>query len=239
MPKRGALRRAATPSASTGVLGTVSRRQPPAVPAARARREAERDLVERLRAGDAVAFAGLVDAYHRMLMHLATAFVPSREVAEDVVQETWLAVVDGIAGFHGSHSLRSWICAIAVRRAKARASKDGRSVPFSALEATDVDDAAGGDDRLLEAEAPAGAAWAAYTPEAILATAEATEALQRAVDGLPAGMRAVLVLRDVEGLSPAEACHILGISEVSHRVALHRARARLQRALAGILKEAE
>ncbi|HMJ13329.1 MAG TPA: sigma-70 family RNA polymerase sigma factor [Polyangiaceae bacterium] len=192
--------------------------------------EADLEIVARLRAGDAAAFSTVVQGYHRLLLHLCRAFVSSQAAAEDIVQETWMAVIDGLDKFEGRSSLRTWVYSIAVNRARMRRLKDGRTMPVSPLNFEAVDETE--PDEQVDFQSAAGPRCDERTPENLLASAEATSALSRAIDALPPAMRAVGVLRDMEGLSSAETCGILDISEANQRVLLHRARSRLRRALA-------
>ena len=97
------------------------------------------ELLARLRARDEGAFVALVERYHPAMIRLASTFVPSTAVAEEVVQETWVAVVRGIDRFEGRSSLRTWICRILVNTARRRAGSEARSLPFSALGGEDED----------------------------------------------------------------------------------------------------
>jgi RNA polymerase sigma-70 factor (ECF subfamily) len=190
----------------------------------------DEDLVARLREGDEAAFAALVDRYHPTLGRLALGFVPSRAVAEEVVQETWLGVLDGIAGFEGRSSLKTWIFRILVNRAKTRGEREGRTIPMSALA---PDDAAVSPDRFdargMWSNPPE--RWAEDTPEAALLRAETRAMLEQAIAALPPSQRIVLELRDVAGLESEAVCSVLDITETNQRVLLHRARARVRAAL--------
>jgi RNA polymerase sigma-70 factor, ECF subfamily len=196
--------------------------------------DAEQTLIERLRAGDVQAFSSLVDRYHRLLMHVCSAYVSSRSIAEEVVQETWMAVIEGLDAFQGRSSLRSWICSIAINRARMRRRKDRRMVSFSALDPSNADEAAVDAATTLDPRHPSGQIWDERTPEVLLASAETGQALASAVEDLPPSMRLVLVLRDIEGLTAGETCRILNITEANQRVLLHRARMRLRNALVAI-----
>ena len=161
-------------------------------------------------------------------------FASDRASAEEVVQDTWLAVLTGLRSFEGRSALKTWIFSILTNRAKTRGQRDRRSVPFSAL--TDQDspaDAAVPPSRFT----PSGSwsappeQWDEDTPERLLLRHETRALIDQTIAGLPAGQRAVVTLRDVEGLDSIEACNILGISETNQRVLLHRARARIRTAL--------
>jgi len=199
----------------------------------------DRRLVARLRAGDEAAFMELVERYQGPLLRLALSFVPSHAVAEEVVQETWLGVIQGIDRFEGRSSLRTWLFRILVNRAKTRGERERRTVPFSALAQAE----AGSGEAVMDADRflPADHAWAGHWtahprswgegPESRLLAKETTRIVTEAIDALPAGQRAVVSLRDVAGWSSEEVCEELGISEVNQRVLLHRGRTKVRNAL--------
>jgi RNA polymerase sigma-70 factor (ECF subfamily) len=205
-------------------------------------RETDRELVARLLAGDEAAFESLVTALEGTLVRLARLFVQDTGAAQDVVQETWLAVLRGLARFEGRASLKTWICRILVNRARSRASRDSRWRPLPDL------DGGGGEASAPVVDparfGPRGGwrlppeTWDVHTPEALLLRAEAVAALERALEGLPPAQRAVVTLRDIEGFSAEEVCNILELSESNQRVLLHRGRARLRNALEEALGKA-
>jgi RNA polymerase sigma-70 factor (ECF subfamily) len=191
------------------------------------------ELLTRLRGGDEEAFRGLVRQMHRALMKLALAFVSSPSSAEEVVQETWLAVVGQLGQFEGRSSLRTWIGAIAVNRAKTRGVKEKRAVPFSAL--YDHDEG-GGDVVAPDRFGSAGFWQAPPTPwdksaETLLIHKQACLAIEEELEKLPPAQKAVVTLRDVEGWSSEEVCNVLEVTETHQRVLLHRGRMRLRAAL--------
>ena len=182
-------------------------------------------LLDRLRAGDEEAFADLVGQYQQTMLTLAAGYVPSRAVAEEVVQDTWLAVLRGIGGFEGRSSVRTWLFSILVNRARTTGTRERRSVAVDDMGPV-VDrsrfDAAGGwitpperweqvDDRMV--------------------AAKMAGRIRLAVDELPARQREVVILRDVEGLTSEEVCRVLDISLANQRVLLHRGRSKLRQAL--------
>src|ERR671933_1728466 len=117
--------------------------------------ENEEELVAALRAGDETAFAALVDRYHASLVRLARMYVRERSVAEEVAQETWLAVLNGIDRFEGRSSLKTWLFRILTNIAKTRAQREGRTLPFSALQRPDaVPEPAVEPERFPDAEHP-------------------------------------------------------------------------------------
>src|SRR5213592_651987 len=202
----------------------------------------ERTLVEALRRGEERAFATLIADHSPMLVRVARMYVATDAVAEEVVQETWLGVLNGIDRFEGRSSLKTWIFRILTNIAKTRGQREGRTVPFSALERPDaVPEAAVGADRFLPADherwpghwASKPAPW----PEERLLAAETRAVVERAIDELPPAQRAVISLRDIEGWSSEEARNALGISETNQRVLLHRARSKVRQALEDYLSE--
>lgn len=183
-------------------------------------------LLARLRAGDEEAFTTLVSRYHGSMVRLALSFVPSRAIAEEVTQDTWLAVLHGLHRFEGRSSLRTWLLRILVNRARTTGAREARSVPVA--DASPVVDAS--------RFGPSGE-WAT-PPEHWIEDAENRvdaaklgELLREALDALPPRQREVVLLRDVEGMSAAEACEVLAVSEANQRVLLHRGRGKLRQAL--------
>ena len=200
--------------------------------------------MERLRRRDEGAFAALVRMYNASLVRVARIYVSTMAAAEEVAQETWLAVLNGIDRFEGRSSLRTWIFRILTNIAKTRAQRDGRTLPFSALQDPGgVPEAAVDADRFLDPEHPRWPGhWASRPvgwPEERLLAGETMEVLERAVEALPASQRAVLTLRDIEGWSSEEVRNALEISETNQRVLLHRARSKVRRALESYLQEDE
>lgn len=200
--------------------------------------QTDAELLARLRRGDERAFTALVEQHHGALLRLALVFANNRAVAEEVVQETWLAVIEGLAGFEGRASLRTWLFTIVANRARTRAVREARSTPFSALESEAGPGPSVPSDRFTEdghwREAPA--RWDADTPERLLERAETRAAVEAAVAALPANQRAVVTLRDLEGLSSEEACNALGLSETNQRVLLHRGRLKVRAALETLIR---
>jgi RNA polymerase sigma-70 factor, ECF subfamily len=201
-------------------------------------------LIAGLRAGDEAAFARLVDRYHGSFVRLARHYVPSRAVAEEVAQETWLAVIEGIHRFEGRSSLRTWLFRILVNRARTRGER--RTTPLSALGgADDTDVPVVVPERFRGSDAVWAGHWAAPPrrwegeAEARLLAGETREVLESVIAGLPARQHDVLVLRDVCGLNGPEACEALGLSEANQRVLLHRARGRVRTALEHYLEESD
>jgi RNA polymerase sigma-70 factor, ECF subfamily len=200
--------------------------------------EDDHALLERLRAGDEPAFEALVDRYDRALRRVARSFVRTEATADEVVQETWLGVVTGIGSFEGRSSLRTWIFRILVNRARTRATRDARSVPFSALE-TDEGPAVEPAAFCTEGRWISAPPRLDSDPQTGLLSAELRQHLRDAVEGLSADQRAVITLRDLVGLSAKEVCDLLDITDANQRVLLHRARARVRATLRPLIEVRE
>lgn len=179
----------------------------------------DEELVIKLRSGDEAAFAVLVRTHHGALVRLATTIVGSRAVADEVVQDTWLAVVRGVDRFEGRSSLRTWLFRILVNRARTTAGKERRSESIPDID-SDRFDATG-----VWAAPPV--PWADQVDDRLMAEQVAPLA-RTAIDTLPDAQRQVLLLRDVEGLPAADVADLLGLSDGNQRVLLHRARARVR-----------
>jgi RNA polymerase sigma-70 factor (ECF subfamily) len=188
----------------------------------------ETQLLERLRAGDEAAFASLVDDMHGALRRLVEVFVGRGASADEVIQDTWVAVLDGLSRFEGRSSVRTWIGSIAVNLAKTRRTKEWRDQTLFT-----PDSACGPEEGRMgtvgywtEAPPPV------PQPDDALDAKRAREILLQEIERLPEGQRAVVTLRDVSEWSAEEVCNVLGLSETNQRVLLHRARMRLRAALA-------
>lgn len=206
-------------------------------------------LVAALRRGDESAFAWLLDQYHRPLRRTAISFVSSGATADEVVQDTWLAVIKGIDGFEGRSSLKTWIYRILMNIARTRGVRESRTVPFSS---------AG------PAQDPATALEPSFAPERFrsgpglgtghwisppdpwdeasndrLLAAETLDLVRAAIEGLPVRQREVITMRDIDGLNAAEVCELLDLTEANQRVLLHRARARVRQSLEDYFRGAE
>jgi RNA polymerase sigma-70 factor (ECF subfamily) len=202
------------------------------------RLDGDERLLPALRRGDEEAFRTLVAEHGPFLMRLAMLHTPSRAVAEEAVQDTWLAALDGIDRFEGRSTLRTWLASIVLNKARSRARREGRIVPFALLRrrqeegrgpALDPDRFQGRGSELPGWWARPPAAW--QSPEEELATAEARRVLFDAIKGLPRRQREVITLRDVNGWPADEVCNALDLSETNQRVLLHRARSRVREAL--------
>lgn len=205
-------------------------------PKSRKASEDDAALVERLIAGDQAAFASLIERYHGSLVRVAMLFVADHATAQEVAQETWIGVLNGISEFEKRSSLKTWIFRILTNRAKTRGVREGRSIPFSAL-GTDENEPAVDPGRFdaknMWSDPPV--MWNEDTPEKLLLRREAVACMEKALAELPAQQRAVVTLRDVEELDADEVCQLLEISEGNQRVLLHRARAKIRRALERLL----
>jgi RNA polymerase sigma-70 factor (ECF subfamily) len=186
-------------------------------------------LYDALRAGDEEAFTALVDRYHSSLVRLAMAYVRNLAAAEEVVQETWLGVVRGLARFERRSSLKTWIFRILVNRAKTHARRDGRAIPFSALEPPR--EAAVDPERFLDGRWGLPPSSWSEIPEDRLLARETRAVIDAAIASLPPAQAQVIVLRDVVGWSSEDVCALLEISEANQRVLLHRARSKVRAAL--------
>jgi RNA polymerase sigma-70 factor (ECF subfamily) len=202
-------------------------------------------LVAALRAGDEAAFGQLVDSYGPTLLRLALAHVPSRAVAEEVVQDTWLAVIRGLDRFEGRSSIRTWITSILLNIARTRGERERRTLPISFMRrrreegrdepAVDPDRFQGrGDERPGWWAVPPDR-W--EEPDERLSRDDARTVLLDAISRLPVRQREVITLRDLSGYSAEEACNVLGVSETNQRVLLHRARAKVRAALEDYFQE--
>jgi RNA polymerase sigma-70 factor (ECF subfamily) len=185
----------------------------------------EEGLLARLLERDELAFAELVEAHHTRLVRFAASFVSTTQAAEDVVQETWIAVIRGVERFEGRSTLQTWLFRICANRARSRAGSDYRLLPVGAPSPTvpkDRFDASGSWAEPLEP-------WS-DVDDRLSAQALAPIALS-AIAELPPPQKQVVTLRDVEGLSSKETCDVLSITEANQRVLLHRGRARVRATL--------
>jgi RNA polymerase sigma-70 factor, ECF subfamily len=192
---------------------------------------AEREL-DALRAGDEGAFLALVERHHGAMLRVASQYVRSRAIAEEVVQEAWMGVLRGLHAFEGRSSLKSWIFSILVNCAKTRGVLEARSVPMSAL--VQPDEEVGPSvppERFQEDHQRWAGHWATPPepwPDARVESGELLALIAEALETLPPSQRTVMSMRDVEGLESAEVCELLHISEVNQRVLLHRARSKVR-----------
>jgi RNA polymerase sigma-70 factor, ECF subfamily len=204
-------------------------------------------LVEALRERDEAAFSLLLDRWYGSMLRIAMGYVGSRARAEEVVQETWLAVLRGLDRFRGHSSLKTWVFRILVNRARTTAVREARVVPVSSLGGEGSGEGPTRDLAGVAAVAcgePRTAAvadgWSQRaSPEDRVLSAEVRAHIERAIEALPARQRAVLTLRDVEGWTSEEVCNALGLTETNQRVLLHRARVKVRDALEPFVSEPE
>ena len=201
--------------------------------AGRVARPEETQLLARLRSGDADAFDILVGRYHAPLKRLARAFVSTDASAEEVVQDTWVAVLDGLDSFEERSSLGTWITRILVNRSKTKGVREARMTPFSAMGDGEHDDSAESvvdparfDDRGKWSAPPD--RWEEETPEQLVGNQQAMALLDAELRQLPERQCVVVVLRDTLGWTAEDVCNALEINETNQRVLLHRARSRLR-----------
>ncbi|CAA9572646.1 MAG: RNA polymerase sigma factor RpoE [uncultured Thermomicrobiales bacterium] len=196
-------------------------------------------LVAALRAGEEAAFVAILERYQAPMVRLATLYVRERAVAEEVVQETWIGVLRGIDGFEERSSFKTWLFRILTNQAKRRGAREGRSVPFSALARAEADgsDPAVDPERFVPPGRENAGHWAAeltewrQTPEDRFVSGETHARAKAAIAGLPPAQRAVITLRDVDGLTAEEVCQALDLTQGNQRVLLHRARSKVRGAL--------
>jgi RNA polymerase sigma-70 factor, ECF subfamily len=198
---------------------------------------AEADIVARLRGGDERAFETLVDRHYATMLAVARGYVRTRAIAEEVVQEAWLGVLNGIDRFEGRSSLRTWIMRIVVNIAISRGEREARSVPFSSLAREESDEPAVDPERFRDQNDGFPGHWRAYPgnwaslPDDALLGRETLGVVMSAIEELPDAQRVVITMRDVAGCSPEEVCGALDVSDGNQRVLLHRARSHVRGAL--------
>ena len=200
---------------------------------------AEELLLDRLRSGEEAAFLELMQRYHTSLLGTARFYVRKRDVAEEVVQDTWMSVLRGIHRFEARSSLKTWIFRILVNCAIKRRKREEKLVPFSSLVETETEagELAISPDRFHPAGDLSQGHWASppaswgENPEERLLAQESMEQLRNATEELPPAQKTVLTLRDVSGWTSQEVCTLLEISAANQRVLLHRARSKIRNAL--------
>lgn len=195
-------------------------------------------FLDRLRAGDEAAYRRLVRRFHGSLVGVAAGIVGSRAQAEEVVQDTWLAVFSAIGKFEGRSSLASWLFTITMNRARTRVVREGRMVPFSSFsEGSDGEERGVDPAQFLPdghwAEKPA--LWDELDPERVVGGRQLWVVVQEVIERMPAGQRAVIVMRDIEGVEAEQVCALLEISPENQRVLLHRARGRVRAAIDAVI----
>jgi RNA polymerase sigma-70 factor (ECF subfamily) len=196
----------------------------------------EAELLTRLRAGDEQAFERLVARHYGTMLAVARTYVKDRAVAEEVVQEAWLGVIQGLDRFEGRSSLKTWILSILVNQAKTRGTREARSLPFAAL-ARQPDAPAVEPERFRGPDDQYPGGWRAFpadwgvAADVAVQDRETLRAVMSAIADLPPAQQTVIRMRDVEGYSSDEVCATLEVSEANQRVLLHRARSRVRSAL--------
>lgn len=210
----------------TAASGRASEPERPTVDAAGSVRSEESVLVERLRAGDEAAFSELVERLHPAMVRLALTRVRSRAVAEEVAQDAWLGLLRGIDTFEERSSLRSWLFRIVINRAISTGVRERTHLPVDEAQLEYRDGRFSQDGWWITPPTH----WADEVLDRIIAP-DLAERVHQVIAELPRGQQAVVTLRDVEGLSSAEVCTILDITEGNQRVLLHRARSRIRATL--------
>ncbi len=196
----------------------------PAIALASRDMDADAELVDRLRAGDESAFVALIGRYQQRMLRLAETTVGSRAVAEEVTQDTWLAVVRGVERFEGRSSLKTWLFHILLNRARSAVDREVRAGRPDEAVAEDRFDSSG-------AWATPPEPWADRVDDRLVAEHLAAR-VQLLLPMLPDNQREVVVLRDLEGMPPGDVAELLGLSDANQRVLLHRGRSRLRQLLA-------
>jgi RNA polymerase sigma-70 factor (ECF subfamily) len=189
-----------------------------------------------LRRGSEAAFRALVERHHAALLRLARRWVRDPSMAEEVVQQTWVEVIQGASAFEERSLVRTWLCGICINTARARLRKERRTLPASSLNQLGEARAEPAVDpaRLYGDDTHWAGHWFAFpnawpnSPEDSAGAAQLKLRLVAAIDALPDAQRDVVILRDVEGFSGEEVCNLLGLSDTNQRVLLHRARSRLR-----------
>jgi RNA polymerase sigma-70 factor (ECF subfamily) len=192
--------------------------------------------VAALRAGDERTFRDLFQRHYPAMKRVARSYVESEAVAEEIVQETWVAILTGIDRFEGRSALGTWIFSILINQAKTHSSRERRSLPFSSISPSGGDEPAVDADRFQKDDEAWPGHWATpprpwQKPDRRALSLEARERLKDALSELPDRQRLIVGLRDVEGLSSGDVCTLLGLSRENERVLLHRGRSRLRAAL--------
>jgi len=193
----------------------------------------ECELVGRLREGDERAFEEAVDALYPAMFAVARGYVRVRSVAEEVVQDGWVAILDGLERFEGRSSLRTWVLQIVANIARDRGAREGRSLPFSALEVSEEEPLVE-PERFLRRGEPFPEGWKVFPtdwrtlPESRVLARETRDVVDAAITSLPDSQQLVMMLRDVVGCRAEEVSEALGITAANERVLLHRARVRVR-----------
>lgn len=185
---------------------------------------ADAALLQRLRAGEKIAFVELVQTYHLSMKYFAAAIIGDAQ-AEEAVQEAWLAVMRNLDNFEGRSSLKTWLFTIVGNEAKTRLRKTKREVSLDST-ATDnlfAPDRFHADGHWMQVPN----AWHDDSPEALMSQEDFQRCLEKTLAALPAAQRTALLLRDQDGLELEEVCNLLEVSASNVRVLVHRARVRV------------
>lgn len=193
-------------------------------------------IIQALRSGDEMAFSRLVEQNYSAMLRLATMYASDSRVAEEVIQETWMAVLRGLDRFEGRSSLKTWIFSILVNRAKTLSKREDRYIQFAEFDDPETEEPSVPPERFAPTDDQTGH-WVSLPrrwddlPEEYLLSQETRNMIRLAMDALPPNQREVMTLRDIEGWSSEEVCNVLMISETNQRVLLHRARSRVRQVL--------
>jgi RNA polymerase sigma-70 factor, ECF subfamily len=201
----------------------------------------DEETLAALRRGDERVFIELVEQHHSLMLRVASRYVRNPAVAEEVVQETWLGVLNGLRTFESRASLKTWIFRILTNRAITRAERERRTVPFSSLADPEADEPAVDPDRFRPEGDRWPGGWKCFPeplPEQRLLECETLALIEAAIAELPERQHTVITLRDIEGWAAEEVCQALDISEANQRVLLHRARSKVRRCLESYLDPA-
>ena len=204
----------------------------------------DEQTVAALRAGDERAFRELFARTYPMMKRVARGFVASDAVAEEIVQDTWLAIVTGIDRFEGRSALGTWIFSILTNQAKTHSARERRALPLTCVGPRDAEEPVVDPDRFQKDDEAWPGHWATpprpwQKPERRLLSLETREHLKDALAELPERQRLIVGLRDIDGHSAEEVCDLLGLSQENQRVLLHRGRSRLRACLERYLDGAD
>ena len=190
-------------------------------------------IVARIRRGDSTVFEHLLDLFYSPMLRVAMSFVRSRDEAEEVIQDTWVAVLAGIDRFEGRSSFKTWMFRILINRARSRARRESRTIPFSSF---DRSDGFSPIEQGIRPVWPAPSFQHTRDPEQELLNDELRQTIDAAIGTLPTLQKMVITLRDVEGWSADEVCEALSIAAGNQRVLLHRARMHVREQLTSYLR---
>jgi RNA polymerase sigma-70 factor (ECF subfamily) len=196
----------------------------------------DEETVAALRAGDERTFRDLFQRHYPAMKRVARSHVPSDAVAEEIVQETWLAILTGIDRFEGRSAFGTWMFSILINQAKSHNTRERRALPFSSMSPGGCDEPAVDADRFQKDDDARPGHWATpprpwQKPDRRALSLETRQRLKEALSQLPDRQRLIVGLRDVDGRSSAEVCELLELSRENERVLLHRGRSRLRAAL--------